>query len=100
MMGGVTAMLETSPPGVLAADLSACAAYGEATAAAAAVSCPVTLVLGSQDRIDPPKGGTGTRGGLHPASLHPSRSATSGHMLMLEEPAAVRQAILDHLAAC
>ena len=99
MMGGVAAMLETSPPGVLAADLAACAAYGEAAAAAAAVSCPVTLVLGSQDRMTPRKAARA----LEEAFARPPsivEVATSGHMLMLEEPAAVRQAILDHLAAC
>ena len=47
MLGGVTALLETSPPGVLATDLAACSAYEGATSSAASSACPVTLVLGS-----------------------------------------------------
>ena len=99
MMGGVTAMLETSPPGVLATDLAACAGYGDAPAAAAAVSCPVTLVLGSQDRMTPRRAARA----LEEAFNEPPgvvELANSGHTLMLEEPGAVRQAILAHLAAC
>jgi len=99
MLGGVTALLETSPPGVLATDLAACAAYEGAIPAAASVTCPVTLVLGSQDRMTPRKAART----LEDAFATPPvvvELPNSGHMLMLEEPEAVRLAILAHLAAC
>ncbi len=99
MLGGVTALLETSPPGVLATDLAACSAYEGATSSAASSTCPVTLVLGSQDRMSPRKAARA----LEDAFASPPAIVeleASGHMLMLEEPEAVRQAILTHLDAC
>ena len=99
MLGGGTALLETSPPGVRATDLAACSAYEGATSSAASSACPVTLVLGSQDRMSPRKAARA----LEDAFASPPAIVeleASGHMLMIEEPEAVRQAILTHLDAC
>ena len=99
MLGGVTALLETSPPGVLATDLAACATYEGATSSAASVACPVTLILGSQDRMSPRKAVRALEDAFAPPPAVVELEA-SGHMLMLEEPEAVRRAILAHLGAC
>lgn len=48
--GGIRRMIERSGPGVLAADLRACAAYNAASRAPA-VSVPTTVVAGSEDRM-------------------------------------------------
>lgn len=48
--GAAAALVRRSAPGVLAADLGCCAAY-DASPAAAAVACPVTVVAGPLDRM-------------------------------------------------
>ncbi len=45
MMGGTRAVLDRSPSGALGLALAACADYDGAVEAAAAVACPVTLIL-------------------------------------------------------
>jgi pimeloyl-ACP methyl ester carboxylesterase len=100
MLGGTQALLERCAPGVLGADLSACAAYGSGVEAAALVSCPVTLVLGSGDKMTPRKAADplveAFSGGVDVVDL-----PDTGHMMMQEEPGAVRQAIIEHLGrAC
>jgi pimeloyl-ACP methyl ester carboxylesterase len=49
--------LAGSPPGVLAADLSACAGYEGASAAASRIACPAVVVAGAEDRMTNPKHG-------------------------------------------
>ena len=102
MLGGTQALLEGCPPGVLALDLKASSSYEGALAAAASVSCPVTLVLGGIDRMTPRRAAQPLLDSFTgPASVTVVEVPDSGHMLMLEEPAAVRRAILDHLTrAC
>ena len=99
MTGTSRAVIETSPAGVLAADLALCAAYDGAVAAAAAITCPTTVILGTLDRMTPRRGAqplvdalgrSGDRGTL-------VELATSGHAPMMEDPDAVRSALLRHL---
>ena len=99
MTGTSRAVIETSPDGVLAADLALCAAYDGAVAAATAITCPTTVVLGTLDRMTPRRGAqplvdalgrSGDRGTL-------VELATSGHAPMMEDPDAVRSALLRHL---
>ncbi len=98
MLGGTQALLERSAPGVLASDLRACAAYEGAEEAAAQVTCPVTLILAGGDRMT-------SRRAAQPlveafsAEAGPTvvDLAGTGHMAMLEEPAGVRLALVDHL---
>ena len=85
-------LLESSPPGTLAADLAACSAYAEGEARAATLRCPTLVLCGAQDRMTP------ARQGQKLAALIPgARLVTvpaAGHMLMLERPKPVLEALL------
>ena len=52
-IGGV--LLDTSRTDSLGIDMAACNAYATSLDAAAAVSCPVTYILGAMDKMTPPK---------------------------------------------
>lgn len=52
--GGIRRLLQRSRPGVLAADLRACAAY-DGTSRAEACTVPTTVVAGSEDRMVRPR---------------------------------------------
>ena len=87
------ALLETSRPGVLAADLAACNDYGDGEARAAAVACPTLVICGAADRMSP------ARQGQRLAGLFPGAGVVTipraGHMMMLERP----REVLDALSA-
>lgn len=95
MVGGARALVETGPAGSLAADFAACAAYEGAVAAAAELSCPVRLVVGRADKMTPARSALALAGHL-PADrglVHVIDGA--GHMLMTEDPGAIRRILLD-----
>ncbi|MBC8195860.1 MAG: alpha/beta hydrolase [Acidimicrobiia bacterium] len=96
MLGGTQALLERCAPGVLGSDLSACSAYGGGVEAAARVSCPVTLILGSGDKMTPRKDADPLLEAF-PNGATLVELSGAGHMMMQEEPGAVRQAIISHL---
>jgi pimeloyl-ACP methyl ester carboxylesterase len=79
--------LLSSPPGVLAADLSACSTYEGASAAASRIVCPVMIVAGANDRMTPAKHGRALTDALPGAEF--VEIAEAGHMLMAEAPDAV-----------
>jgi pimeloyl-ACP methyl ester carboxylesterase len=87
------ALLETSRPGVLATDLAACNAYGDGEARAAAVDCPTLVIAGAQDRMTPARQGQRLAGLIAGARCVVIPGA--GHMMMLERP----RPVLDALAA-
>lgn len=95
MIGGARALVENSRPGVLATDFRACMAYTGAEAAAAASTCPATVLIGLGDKMTPPKGGRAI------AALLPSSTVVelpdTGHSMMVENPRAVKRAILQTL---
>ncbi len=84
MLGAAERLLERSGPGVIFADLSACNDYGDALAAAAKVSVPATVVLGSRDLMTPAKSGKSIAGAIPNCRLALIDGA--GHMLMSERP--------------
>ena len=93
MMGGALTLLERAPAGVLAADLAACNAYDQASAAAAHVVCPTLLLLGAADRMTPP-----AKAKPLGAAIASSRTVVlpdAGHMLMTERPDAVIDALRE-----
>ncbi len=92
MIGGAMALVERGRPGVLAADFRACAAYDRAEAAAAEVSCPATVVIGTGDKMTPPKSGRALATALPSAEV--VELADTGHQMMTENPDAVKRAIL------
>ena len=96
LIGGNTALLDRAGPGVLANDLAACGRYDGAEAAAATVRCPVTLVLGREDRMTPNKRAAGMIGAF--ADVHTMYLDRVGHFLQIEKPIPVRQAIAEALA--
>lgn len=82
------ALLDWAKPGVLAADLTACAAYRDGIADAGQVRCATTLLLGAADRMTPAGKGqqladlmTQVPGGVRLNIL-----AGCGHMIMAERP--------------
>jgi pimeloyl-ACP methyl ester carboxylesterase len=78
------ALVETSRPGVLAADLAACDAYADGEARALAIACPTLVIAGAQDRMTPAR-----QGQRLAALIRGARCVTiarAGHMMLLEQP--------------
>ena len=97
LIGGNTSLLDRSPPGVLAGDLAACAAYDGAEDAAARVRCPVTLVLGREDKMTPNRAAAGLIEAFGDGQATTVRLDRVGHFLQIESPIPVRQAIAEAL---
>ncbi len=97
MLGSGLALLETCPVDVLGIDLGACRDYPSTDDAAARVSCPVTVVAGSVDKMTPARAAIAVDEVLADSTLITLDG--TGHMMMQEEPEAVRQILLTHLAA-
>lgn len=92
MSGGARALIERSRPGTLAADFGACIAYTAATATAAAVRCPVTVVIGEADRMTPPRAADALASALGSPTI--VRLGGVGHMMMTEAAADIRRILL------
>jgi pimeloyl-ACP methyl ester carboxylesterase len=95
MLGGARALVENSAPGVLAADFGACVSYVNALPAAAAVACPATVVIGTGDKMTPPKAGRALAAALPTCRV--VELAGTGHTMMTENPRAVKQAIMESI---
>jgi pimeloyl-ACP methyl ester carboxylesterase len=91
MLGGAERTLEHAAPGVIFADLAACNAYADALAAAAKVTVPATVILGSRDLMTPLKSGKALAAAIPNARLTVLDGA--GHMLMSERPDEVLAAL-------
>lgn len=72
-------------------DFSACNAYDNGGAAAAAVRCPALFLLGRRDQMTPPKAAARLAAAIAHAEVHAIENC--GHQLMAEQP----DAVLDHL---
>ena len=76
---------------LLHTDLAACNAYANGVTAAAAVTCPVVFVQGTQDKMTPPR----KAGALTDAIAHATIvTVDTGHAMMQEAPEAVSNALL------
>ncbi len=96
MIGGARALVEIGEPGVLAADFAACTAYEGALDAAAKLTCPVAVVIGAGDKMTPPRAAAKLIESLEdPAVTH---LANTGHMMMFENPRAIRSLLIDALS--
>ncbi|MFO1038682.1 MAG: alpha/beta hydrolase [Geminicoccaceae bacterium] len=97
LVGTAKSLLLRGSEAVLDSDLRACAAYADGPADAARVRCPTLLVLGSDDKMTPAKGGYAL------AKLIPGARTVeiqeAGHMMMVETPEAVREALTGFLRA-
>jgi pimeloyl-ACP methyl ester carboxylesterase len=78
------------PPGLLHADLRACADFDLGTRAAE-LAAPCALLVGEEDRMVSPRLSQALADGLRGARLRTLASA--GHMMMLEQPAETAQAL-------
>lgn len=93
MIGTAIRLIDKSPPGSLAKDLAACAAYQTAVDQAAKVTCPTLLLLGGEDKMSPVKAAAPLMEVLDRAEQHVI--ADSGHMMMLEAPEITRVTLRD-----
>jgi pimeloyl-ACP methyl ester carboxylesterase len=97
MTGGSLALFARNAPGVLHADLAACAAWSSGAAAAERVRCPTLIVLAANDIMTPP------RNGAELVRLIPGSAivtiADCGHMLVAEQPDATLDALIGLFAA-
>ncbi|MFQ5557881.1 MAG: alpha/beta fold hydrolase [Acidimicrobiales bacterium] len=96
LIGGNLAQLDLAPEGALGADLGACEAYEGALDAARALTCPVTFVLGREDRMTPNRRAADLIEAV--ADSHLVRLERIGHFPHLEAPIAARRAIAEALA--
>ncbi len=84
-----------TPPAVLHGDFAACDAF-DVMERLGEVRCPTLVICGTADRLTPPKYSTYFRDHIAGAELVLVEGA--GHMVMLERPEAVCQAIGDFIA--
>ncbi len=80
MLGSALALLEACPVDVLGIDLVACRDYPGTDEAAAAISCPVTVVAGSGDKMTPARAARGVDELIADSTL--VTLAGTGHMMM------------------
>ena len=91
MTGGAVRLLERSGPGVLHNDLNACNEYRHGLDTAARITCPVHLLIGREDMMAPPRATRELVAAL--SVVRVVELSDCGHMLMAEQPDAVRDAL-------
>ena len=96
MLGSTFRLWERAKPGVLANDLHACNNYAHGEQAAAMVQCPTLLLTGEIDVMAPPKGAQPLRDGI--ADLEEVVISGAGHIMMIERPDSVIDAVAEFLA--
>ena len=97
MLGSVARLLERAAPGVLASDLSACDAYGDATPLAARIACPALVLAGERDMMAPARGGRALAAAIPGARFE--AIAGAGHMMMMDRAGETRAALARFLPA-
>ena len=95
MVGSTLRLYERCRPDVLHNDMSACNNYLSGLERAAAVQCPVLMVLGSKDRLTPVRGTAPLQEALPEPSVVVLEG--SGHSLMNEATNALLDALRQHL---
>jgi pimeloyl-ACP methyl ester carboxylesterase len=96
MTGGSLALFARNAPGVLHADLAACAAWTSGPAAAARVRCPALVIVAAHDIMIAPRNSEALA-----RQIAGSRTVTlpdCGHMLVAEQPDATLDALIDFFA--
>jgi pimeloyl-ACP methyl ester carboxylesterase len=87
-IGAGLRLMQQARPGVLATDLAACDAWRGTPE----VRCPTTLILGASDHMTPAKAGRALADKIPGARIIVLKG--SGHMMMVEEPDAVTDALI------
>lgn len=95
MVAGGYKVMRGNVPGELATDLRACNAYANGKAAAAAIDCPVQVILAGKDRMAPRKAGMELATHLNDPELHIIEE--SGHMVPQEAPDRCRELLRDFI---
>lgn len=93
--GGGLRLLERGGDGVLYTDMKACNDYTAGLEAAAKITCPVTVVLGTGDMMTPPRNAKALLGALPDATVITLEG--SGHMMMAERPNETLDALIRAL---
>jgi pimeloyl-ACP methyl ester carboxylesterase len=95
LIGGGRALLSSAPKGALGNDLEACNVYQNGMNAARNIHCPTLCIIGSDDKMTPP------RNGMELASTIPEAKTeiiqNCGHMMLLEDSNASLKALKGHL---
>lgn len=91
MVGGTQALIAQAAPGVLHHDLVMCAEYTSAAETAATLEVPVTLLLGSADRMTPLRAAAPLIEALGSPTVE--TAAGIGHMVQVEAPELTRTVI-------
>ncbi len=99
MLGGARALVENSAPGALTTDFTACANYQDAAEAAAAITCPIEVVVGLGDKMTPPKAAAKLIEAMNQDRLTVTELADVGHMMMLENPRSTREILASAATA-
>jgi pimeloyl-ACP methyl ester carboxylesterase len=89
-------LLEASGPGVLFNDLNACNSWENGLETCVEVLCPTLLLIGSRDKMAPPRGTKKMS-----ESLQISTTVTlndAGHMMMIEQPEQTLDALIKFFA--
>ncbi len=94
-VGGALRLWEQAAPGVIHADLKACAGYVEGPAHAAAVRCPTLLILAEDDVMTPPVAGKKLATAI--AGARTVVIPNCGHAMLDEQPNAVLDALIEIL---
>jgi len=96
MVGSTMRLWERSAPGVLATTLKACNTYTHGAEAATTVQCPALLITGAIDIMTPPAAAQPLREGI--ADVKEVVVDRAGHIMLIERPDAVINAIAGFLA--
>lgn len=96
LLGVNQRLMERQKRGVFHADLAACNAYTRPLDSLAAITAPVLVVAGSQDKMTSPKVAKAVLAAIPGARL--ASIEGSGHALMAERPDAVLDALIAFLA--
>ena len=97
LIGGGRALLSSSPKAALGIGLKACNAYQNGMQAAKKVTCPTLCLMGSEDKMTPPKQGEKLSAKIANAKTHLLQDC--GHMMMLEKSYQTLQALKVHLSS-
>ena len=95
MVGSTLRLYERSRPYVLHNDMNACNKYSAGLERAAAVRCPVLMVLGKGDRLTPVRGTLPLQQALPDPRVVVLEDA--GHTLMTEAPNLLLDALREFL---
>ena len=96
LIGGGRALLSSSPQGALGVGLTACNAYQNGMQAAEKVDCSTLSLMGSEDKMTPPKQGEKLAAAIPNVKTHLIQDC--GHMMMLEKSYQTLQALKAHLS--